>query len=69
MNPGVAGHTGVGSLPSRGAWIEMGELTLETGELLSLPSRGAWIEILLSVCAGPDRLGSLPSRGAWIEIK
>ena len=33
------------SLPVRGAWIEMPELTLSMSALPSLPVRGAWIEI------------------------
>ena len=34
------------SLPSRGAWIEIGNRLDGTQAGLSLPSRGAWIEIL-----------------------
>ena len=33
------------SLPSRGAWIEIGRLLGDLGKDWSLPSRGAWIEI------------------------
>ena len=34
-----------GSLPSRGAWIEMLDMAWSMDAVLSLPSRGAWIEI------------------------
>ena len=34
-----------GSLPSRGAWIEISILAYHDIDILSLPSRGAWIEI------------------------
>gem|GEM_PF-5794510 len=35
-----------GSLPSRGAWIEMITVgNADIGYIASLPSRGAWIEI------------------------
>ena len=34
-----------GSLPSRGAWIEIGRPARYGQNNLSLPSRGAWIEI------------------------
>ena len=37
---------GVGSLPSRGAWIEIQVLPTPTAPAGSLPSRGAWIEIV-----------------------
>ena len=56
------------SLPSRGVWIEIGEIAVIWANPLSLPSRGVWIEIGLTgkpkSCCGR----SLPSRGVWIEI-
>ena len=39
----------VSSLPSRGAWIEIGPSPLPPGRCWSLPSRGAWIEITAPV--------------------
>ena len=55
------------SLPSRGAWIEIGTSKYNRGKRQSLPSRGAWIEIC--ICSGEGgSMRSLPSRGAWIEI-
>ena len=48
MEGGFA-DTMAGSLPSRGAWIEIGgEPVIVSGREASLPSRGAWIEILTS---------------------
>ena len=59
----------MGSLPSRGAWIEMqSSFAATTRAYMSLPSRGAWIEIGCSVHPYPCT-ASLPSRGAWIEIR
>ena len=41
-----AGLASTASLPSRGAWIEIGRAPSgQTGCRWSLPSRGAWIEI------------------------
>ncbi len=36
---------GAGSLPSRGAWVEIKWGKLKSGAGWSLPSRGAWVEI------------------------
>ena len=33
------------SLPTRGAWIEIGAVLIGTLAGMSLPTRGAWIEI------------------------
>ena len=58
-----------GSLPTRGAWIEI--CTLILGENAygntSLPTRGAWIEIISTTKTAEVKV-SLPTRGAWIEI-
>ena len=56
-----------GSLPSRGAWIEISVIRHVFDLLVSLPSRGAWIEINIVSGLIVD-FASLPSRGAWIEI-
>ena len=58
-----------GSLPIRGAWIEIYIQRLEIQlKNTSLPIRGAWIEIR-TPCEIINRfVGSLPIRGAWIEI-
>ena len=40
------------SLPSRGAWIEMGMTGGSSPASLSLPSRGAWIEIQNHLLSG-----------------
>ena len=56
------------SLPSRGAWIEMGTTGYSGQHRASLPSRGAWIEIQKASAARTPTRTSLPSRGAWIEI-
>ena len=62
------GFRGSGSLPIRGAWIEMSSTTVNvSGNTTSLPIRGAWIEITTCVTAS-TLLSSLPIRGAWIEI-
>ena len=59
----------VKSLPSRGAWIEIGGYQAGRGRgVKSLPSRGAWIEIRFSARQSRTAAASLPSRGAWIEI-
>ena len=34
-----------GSLPVRGAWVEIGCIVLMYGLIWSLPVRGAWVEI------------------------
>ena len=58
-----------GSLPVRGAWIEMGKsLTSSAFPTMSLPVRGAWIEIPPARHPHPSPHKSLPVRGAWIEI-
>ena len=56
-----------GSLPSRGAWVEirMADTSCDGGR--SLPSRGAWVEIPAWWQKNPA-LESLPSRGAWVEM-
>ena len=57
-----------GSLPVRGAWIEM--LNARPFVIYgapSLPVRGAWIEISVGLSA-PNGVWSLPVRGAWIEM-
>ena len=56
-----------GSLPVRGAWIEIVDRLPANIKKLSLPVRGAWIEISLTVTFGVIRM-SLPVRGAWIEM-
>ena len=56
------------SLPSRGAWIEIGVLVTCSPAAGSLPSRGAWIEIFRFCQWHKITSESLPSRGAWIEI-
>ena len=48
------------SLPSRGAWIEIGVSMLVVSVNVSLPSRGAWIEILLYAVAKPSAPGRSP---------
>ena len=56
-----------GSLPVRGAWVEISS-SIGNSELhQSLPVRGAWVEIY---CSGgvTVRRRSLPVRGAWVEI-
>ena len=59
----------VGSLPSRGAWIEIAVSHSNCAVYgQSLPSRGAWIEIQTAQAVMTQTLQSLPSRGAWIEI-
>ena len=57
-----------GSLPVRGAWIEMQAATPSVGLFRSLPVRGAWIEIFSPGMRVLPCFGSLPVRGAWIEI-
>ena len=58
----------VGSLPSRGAWIEIYIKGACLKSATSLPSRGAWIEIAPGRYKDVCRK-SLPSRGAWIEMQ
>ena len=54
-----------GSLPSRGAWIEILQLWADTLADVSLPSRGAWIEIGggLLLHLRPDRRSPRGERG------
>ena len=56
-----------GSLPIRGAWIEITIRVRGRPSRRSLPIRGAWIEIMSSSCSCSNT-PSLPIRGAWIEI-
>ena len=57
-----------GSLPVRGAWIEMPCVPcIVAGLIWSLPVRGAWIEIV-GMSFTTQNSTSLPVRGAWIEI-
>ena len=42
------------SLPSRGAWIEIGRLHDVLNQVASLPSRGAWIEMELMASVTPN---------------
>ena len=60
---------GDASLPTRGAWIEIGNIAVKHRHTASLPTRGAWIEIISWRVFAPAFPASLPSRGAWIEIK
>ena len=62
-------HSGLcGSLPVRGAWIEINAFTIAVYSAgRSLPVRGAWIEICRVLLSGGVE-ESLPVRGAWIEI-
>ena len=56
-----------GSLPVRGAWIEIPQMSMLLSASPSLPVRGAWIE--MGRRGVRDRQAqSLPVRGAWIEI-
>ena len=57
----------LGSLPARGAWIEIYQAQDGTNRTVSLPARGAWIEIK-SPTRKMDAISSLPARGAWIEM-
>ena len=57
----------VGSLPVRGAWIEISCVIVQPKTTASLPVRGAWIEIWY-MDGQTYTAGSLPVRGAWIEI-
>ena len=52
-----------GSLPSRGAWIEIRRSIPACSSCRSLPSRGAWIEIC-SRCLGRSRLHVAPLTGS-----
>ena len=65
---GEDGTVTFGSLPSRGAWIEIPALIPHWIAGMSLPSRGAWIEIMETGTSMVGLVPSLPSRGAWIEI-
>ena len=57
-----------GSLPVRGAWIEISVNRTVSIGYWSLPVRGAWIEIITTSKKTGTAPGSLPVRGAWIEI-
>ena len=57
-----------GSLPVRGAWIEICLLSSTRRASGSLPVRGAWIEIPACRRHFVGVAVSLPVRGAWIEI-
>ena len=58
-----------GSLPPRGAWIEIPcKFDYDRPNSESLPPRGAWIEILHGHRGPAQHHRSLPPRGAWIEI-
>ena len=50
----------LGSLPSRGAWIEIASFSRYTLCGRSLPSRGAWIEIPDARLQRPEYLGRSP---------
>ena len=66
---GDANQTGSnGSLPPRGAWIEIYAQGMPRKFTRSLPPRGAWIEIC-GCFQKFRRARSLPPRGAWIEMK
>ena len=56
------------SLPSRGAWVEIGSRYRGFGQTRSLPSRGAWVEMSREIFISVHTR-SLPSRGAWVEIE
>ena len=66
--PRLAFRLQPGSLPTRGAWIEIPSGEYIAGKPSSLPTRGAWIEIPLYVHLRVFTGRSLPTRGAWIEI-
>ena len=57
----------MGSLPTRGAWIEISRPQGIPMQGRSLPTRGAWIEITTTI-TGSRVSRSLPTRGAWIEM-
>ena len=57
-----------GSLPIRGAWIEIFDDHRRTPLQWSLPIRGAWIEIGSPKGMRAMTRTSLPIRGAWIEM-
>ena len=57
-----------GSLPLRGAWIEIQDQLNQVQKQASLPLRGAWIEIVDQPLSSEPCEKSLPLRGAWIEI-
>ena len=65
---GVTGYGTPGSLPARGAWIEIAFLPGCATFFVSLPARGAWIEIVPIDSILRKRGRSLPARGAWIEM-
>ena len=49
-----------GSLPTRGAWIEIPDVQLAKKEQASLPTRGAWIEITKFYREQRDIMGRSP---------
>ncbi len=55
------------SHPSRGGWIEIGNVTRKAPQLESHPSRGGWIEIIKMIQRHAV-IVSHPSRGGWIEM-
>ena len=59
---------GDGSLPVRGAWIEISGRAEKCPPRRSLPVRGAWIEMISNPLRNARFRTSLPVRGAWIEI-
>ena len=52
------------SLPSRGAWIEIGSNYRPPRTQKSLPSRGAWIEMVRSVSGSPYHASVAPLAGS-----
>ena len=52
-----------GSLPPRGAWIEINTIAAYLCQYLSLPPRGAWIEMELKVF-GEGRCEVAPPTGS-----
>ena len=56
------------SLPSRGAWIEIGSDPPEKAKAEVAPLAGSVDRNVVFVVQFGDDLASLPSRGAWIEI-
>ena len=57
----LASHkSGNGSLPVRGAWVEISISESAASRAKSLPVRGAWVEILNAVLAGNYLSGRSP---------
>ena len=54
--PKVAQFNFYGSLPVRGAWIEIAQPEIYTACLSSLPVRGAWIEMTADAHGTPITL-------------